>query len=536
MPKKLEFSDEARAALKRGIDIMADTVGVTLGPRGRNVVIDDDFAGPKISSDGVTIAKEIVLEDPYENMGAQLLKEAASKTNDDSGDGTTTSTVLAQAIIHEGFRNIAAGADPMALKRGIEIGVRSVSAALGEMAVPVEGVERMSQVAALAAHDDEMGHVISEIVDKAGNDGVITVEESKGLLYEQEFVEGMQFDKGYVSPYLVTNRERMIAEIDDPYILLTDKKISSVSDIVPVLEKIVKVSKEIVVIADDIEGQALATAVVNKLRGAFNLLAVKAPAFGDRRKEMLEDIAILTGATVISEDVGRALDSVGIDDLGRARRVVANKDETTIIDGRGAQEAIAGRMSQLRAQADATDSDYDREKLGERIAKLSGGVAILKVGAATEVEMKEKKQRIEDALSATRAAAESGIVPGGGVALVRARQALDSVDASGDIGTGLAILSRSLERPLKLICENTGVSGEVVLSEILKGEDDWGYDAETGEYGNLLQKGIIDPAKVTRAAVENAASVAAMVITTESLVTDIIKKGPGAPPMPDYYG
>ena len=428
MPKQMEHSDDARAALKRGIDLMAETVGVTLGPRGRNVVIDDDFAGPKVSSDGVTIAKEIVLEDAYENMGAQLLKEAASKTNDNAGDGTTTATVLAQAIIHEGFRNIAAGANPMLLKKGIDRGVGVMRDAIREMSQPVSGREQIGQVAALAAHDDEMGEIIADIIEKVGKDGVITVEESKGLEYEQEYVEGMEFDKGYISPYFATNQERMIAEIEDPFILITDKKISAVSELVPALEKIVQISKNVVIIAEDIEGEALATLVVNRLRGAFTALAIKAPAFGDRRAAMLEDMAILTGATVISENVGRNLDSITIDDLGRARRVVSTKDETTIVDGGGSAEAVAGRMSQLRSQIEDTTSDYDREKLEERLAKLSGGVAILKVGAATEVELKEKKQRIEDALGATRAAVDEGIVPGGGVTLVRAAEALDSLE------------------------------------------------------------------------------------------------------------
>jgi chaperonin GroEL len=538
LPKQIEFSEDARAALKRGIDIMAETVGVTLGPKGRNVVIDDDFGGPKVSSDGVTIAKEIVLEDAYENMGAQLLKVAATKTNDYAGDGTTTATVLAQAIIHEGFKNIAAGSNPMLIKKGIDKGVAVVRDAIREMAQPVTGREQIGQVATLAAHEEEMGQLIADVIEKVGKDGVITVEESKGLVYEQEYVEGMDFDKGYVSPYLVTDQARMVADIDNPYILITDKKISAVADLVPALEKIVQISKNVVVIADDIEGEALATLVVNKLRGAFTVLAVKAPAFGDRRKAMLEDIAILTGATIISEDVGRSLDSVTIDDLGRARRVVSTKDDTTIVDGGGAEDVIAGRVGQLRAQIEDTTSDYDREKLEERLAKLSGGVAILKVGAATEVELKEKKQRIEDALSATRAAVDEGIVPGGGVTLIRASAALDSLDLpNADEATGARILKKALQAPLKLISENTGVSGEVVLSETLKGEGDWGYDAETGEYGNLLQLGIIDPAKVTRSAVENAASVASMVITTESLITDIIEEQkPGQPPMPDYNG
>ena len=537
MPKQLAYGDEARNAMKRGIDTMADTVGVTLGPRGRNVVLDKKFGPPQVCSDGVTIAKEIELEDAYENMGAQLLKEAASKTNDVAGDGTTTATVLSQAIIHEGFRNIAAGANPMALKRGIEKGVVALREAIGNMSTPVEGRTQVSQVASLSAHDEEMGDLIAEVMEKVGKDGVITVEESKGIAYEQEFVEGMQVDRGYISPYFVTNQDRMESVIEDPYILITDKKVSAVADFLPTLEKILQIGKNVVVVAEDIEGEALATLVVNKLRGTLNCLAVKAPGFGDRRKEMLEDMAILTGAGVISEEVGRKLESVTVEDLGRARRVVSTKDDTTFVDGAGSESDIQGRIKQIRAQIDETTSDYDREKLEERLAKLSGGVAIIKVGAATEVELKEKKQRVEDALSATRAAVEEGIVPGGGLALIRSRSALDSLDLSGDEQTGVRILRAALERPLKLIAENTGVSGDVVLTDSVKGEGDWGYDAEVGEFTHLLERGIMDPAKVTRAAVENASSVAAMVLTTESLIADVKEDAPaGMPPTPpmDY--
>ena len=536
MPKQLTFNEEARAAMKRGIDVMADTLGVTLGPKGRNVVVDKKFGPPQVCSDGVTIAKEIELEDPFENMGAQLLKEAASKTNDVAGDGTTTATVLAQAIIHEGFKNIAAGANPMALKRGIEKGVAALRDAIEKMSTPVEGKTQVAQVASLAAHDEEMGDLIAEVMEKVGKDGVITVEESKGISYEQEFVEGMQIDRGYISPYFITNQDRMEADIEDPYILITDKKVSAVSDLLPALEKILQAGKNVVLVAEDVEGEALATMVVNKLRGTLNGLAIKAPGFGDRRKAMLEDMAILTGAQVISEEVGRKLDSVLIEDLGRARRVVATKEETTFVDGAGSEDAIQGRIKQIKAQIDETTSDYDREKLQERLAKLSGGVAIIKVGAATEVELKEKKQRVEDALSATRAAVEEGIVPGGGVALIRARSALDSLQLREDEQTGVSILSRALEKPLKLISENTGVAGEVILADSLKGEGDWGYDAEVGEFTNLLPRGIMDPAKVTRAGIENASSVAAMVLTTESLITDIPEDKPAmpaAPPM-DY--
>ena len=536
MPKQLSFSEEARAAMKRGIDIMADTVGVTLGPRGRNVVLDKKFGPPQVCSDGVTIAKEIELEEPFENMGAQLLKEAASKTNDVAGDGTTTATVLSQAIINEGFKNVAAGSNPMALKRGIEKGVVALRDAIEKMAKPVAGREQIAQVASLSAHDDEMGALIAEVMEKVGKDGVITVEESKGIGYEQEFVEGMQIDRGYISPYFVTNQERMESDIEDPYILITDKKLSAVSDLLPALEKILQVGKNVVLVGEDLEGEALATLVVNKLRGTLNCLAIKAPGFGDRRKEMLQDMAILTGAQVISEEVGRKLESVTVDDLGRARRIVATKDDTTFVDGAGSEDAIQGRINQIKSQIEETTSDYDKEKLQERLAKLSGGVAILKVGAATEVELKEKKARVEDALSATRAAVEEGIVPGGGLALIRARSDLDSLDLTGDELTGVNILKKALERPLKLIAENTGVSGEVILADTVKSEHDWGYDAEVGEFTNLMERGIVDPAKVTRSAIENSASVAAMVLTTESLITDIKEDTPAmpaAPPM-DY--
>ncbi len=536
MPKQLSFGEEARAAMKRGIDTMANTVGVTLGPRGRNVVLDKKFGPPQVCSDGVTIAKEIELEDAYENMGAQLLKEAASKTNDVAGDGTTTATVLSQSIIHEGFKNIAAGANPMALKRGIDKAVVALRDAVEQMATTVEGKDRVAQVASLSAHDEEMGSLIADVMEKVGKDGVITVEESKGISFEQEFVEGMQIDRGYISPYFVTNHERMETDIENPYILITDKKLSAVSDLLPALEKILQVGKNVVVVAEDIEGEALATLVVNKLRGTLNVLAIKAPGFGDRRKEMLQDMAILTGGSVISEEIGRKLDSVSVEDLGSARRVIASKEDTTFVDGAGAEDAIQGRINQIKAQIEDTTSDYDREKLQERMAKLSGGVAIMKVGAATEIELKEKKQRLEDALSATRAAVEEGIVPGGGVTLVRSQSALDALDVADDEKTGVEIMRRALDAPLKLIAENTGISGEVILSETKKTEGDWGYDAETGDFTHLLERGIMDPAKVTRAAIENAASVASMVITTESLITDVKEDTPAmpaAPPM-DY--
>tara|TARA_B100001013_G_scaffold103255_1_gene58678 strand:- start:688 stop:2298 length:1611 start_codon:yes stop_codon:yes gene_type:complete len=536
LAKQIKYSEDARASMKAGIDKLADTVGVTLGPRGRNVVLDKKFGPPQVISDGVTIAKEIELEDAFENMGAQLLKEAASKTNDVAGDGTTTATVLAQAIIKEGFKNIAAGANPMALKRGIDTAVVTLRKAIGDMSQPVEGKTQIAQVASLSAHDEVMGDLIAEVMEKVGKDGVITVEESKGLEYEQEFVEGMEIDRGYISPYFVSNAERMESEIEDPYILITDKKISAVADILPALENILKVTKNVVIIAEDIDGEALATLVVNKLRGTLNILGVKAPGFGDRRKAMLQDIAILTGGNVISEEVGRKLDSVEVSDLGRARRVVSTKEDTTFVDGAGAEADIEGRINQIKAQIDETTSDFDREKLQERLAKLSGGVAIIKVGAATEVELKEKKNRVEDALSATRAAVEEGIVPGGGLALIRARQSLDKLKLKGDDATAVDILKGALEAPMKLIAENTGVSGDVILAQSLESEGDMGYDAEVGDFTPLLERGIMDPAKVTRAAIENAASVAAMVLTTESLITDIKEPEPpmpAAPPM-DY--
>jgi chaperonin GroEL len=533
MAKQISFSEDARKALKAGADKLAQTVKVTLGPRGRNVILDKSFGAPLVCSDGVTIAKEIVLEDPFENMGAQLLKEAASKTNDVAGDGTTTATVLAQAIIQEGFKNVTAGADPMSLKRGIEKAVAVIRDEIKKMAIPVEGKEQISQVAALSAHEDAIGDLIAEVMEKVGKDGVITVEESKGLLYEKEYVEGMQFDRGYISPYFITNPERMEAVIEDPYILITDKKVSSVADMLPALENALKVTKNIVIIAEDVDGEALATLVVNKLRGTLSPLAAKAPGFGDRRKAMLEDMAILTGAHIISDETGRRFDSVTVEDLGRARRVVANKEETTIVGGAGSDRDIQARINSLKSQIEESTSDYDREKLQERVAKLAGGVAIIKVGAATEIELKEKKARVEDALSATRAAVEEGIVPGGGVALIRALDALKNLKLTGDEATGVRIVQRALEAPLRLIAENSGHEGSVVLNKVREGKGDWGFDADKEEYANLMKRGIIDPAKVTRAAVENGASVATMILTTESLVSDIPQKekAPAMPPM-----
>jgi chaperonin GroEL len=539
MPKQITFGDDARKKLKEGIDQLAGAVRGTLGPRGRNVILDKKFGPPVVCSDGVTIAKEIELEDPWENMGAQLLKEAASKTNDVAGDGTTTATVLAQMIITEGFRNVAAGADPMALKRGIDKSIAAIREEVKRLAKPVEGKDQIAQVATLSAHDPEIGNLIAEVMEKVGKDGVITVEESRGIENEVDYVEGMQFDRGYISPYFVTNSERMEAVLEDPYIIITDKKISAVSDILPLLEKVLQTTKNVVLIAEDLEGEALATLVVNKLRGTLNCLSAKAPGFGDRRKAMLEDMAILTGGQVISEETGKKLDTVSLDDVGRARRVVATKEETTIVEGHGSEDAIQARIRSLKAQIEESTSEFDREKLQERMAKLAGGVAIIKVGAATEVEMKEKKNRIEDALSATRAAVEEGIVPGGGVILVRAGKILDEVEPTlkGDEATAVQLVRKALEEPIRLIAANSGFEGAVILNEIRQHEDDWGFDADNEEYGSMLELGIVDPAKVTRAALDNAASVASMILTTDTMITDVPEKGsgmPSAPPMPEF--
>ena len=534
--KKLAYSEEARKSLRTGIDILADSVKITLGPRGRNVVLDKKFGPPQVCSDGVTIAKEIELPDAFENMGAQLLKEAATKTNDAAGDGTTTSIVLSQAIIHEGFKNVTAGTNPMAIKRGIEHAVGRIVTELQGMSEPVETRERIGQVASLSAHEDAIGETIAEAMEKVGKDGVITVEESRGLTDEIEYVEGMQVDRGYISPYFITNSDRMEAAIDDAYLIITDKKISAVADLVPALEKLLQVGqKNVVIVGEDVDGEALATLVVNKLRGIMNVLSIKAPGFGDRRKAMLEDIAILTGGTVISEETGRRLDSATIEDFGRARRVSSTKDDTTIVEGHGSEEAIQARINQIKAQIEDTTSEYDREKLQERMAKLSGGVAVIKVGAATEIELKERKARVEDALSATRSAVEEGIVPGGGVALVRAQRALEGVEGlTSDEVVGVNIIRRALEQPLKLIVENAGSEGAVVLNQVKDQSDDYGYDAELGEFGPMLERGIIDPVKVTRSALQNAASVAAMVLTTESMITEIpepMSAAQAAPPM-----
>ncbi len=539
MAKQLVFSEEARRSLKRGIDTLAFAVATTLGPKGRNVALDKKFGAPTITHDGVTVAKEIELEDPYENMGAQLLKEAATKTNDVAGDGTTTATVLAHTIITEGLKNVAAGANPMLIKRGIEAASEAVAQALRDMAIEIKTKEEIASVAAISAQDREIGELIAEVMDKVGKDGVITVEESKGLAFETEYVEGMQIDRGYISPYFVTDPDRMEAILNEPYVLVTDKKISPATDIVPILEKLVQVGKrELLVIAEDVDGEALATLVLNKLRGMLNVLAVKAPGFGDRRKAMLGDIATLTGATVLTEEMGRKLDSATVQDLGRADKVIATKEDTTIVGGAGDESQIQGRINQIRAEIDVSTSDYDKEKLQERLAKLAGGVAIIRVGAATEVELKEKKHRVEDALSATRAAVEEGIVPGGGVALINAVSALDDITLDQpDAQTGVTIVRRALEEPMRGIALNAGMDGAVVIDSVRRqqvetGDKHIGYDVIDNEYCNMVEKGIIDPAKVTRSAVENAASIAAMILTTEALITDIPEpeRAPAGPP------
>ncbi|MBA3338078.1 MAG: chaperonin GroEL [Chloroflexia bacterium] len=525
MPKVIEFNETARRSLKEGVDVLANAVKTTLGPKGRNVALDKKFGAPTVTHDGVTVAKEIELENHFANMGAQLLKEAATKTNDVAGDGTTTATVLAQAIVHEGMRNVAAGANAMLLKQGIDLASEAIVARIGELSTEVKGKEEIAQVASISAADKEIGNLIAEVMEKVGKDGVITVEESRGLQFETEYTEGMQIDRGYSSPYFVTNTERMEAELEDPFILITDKKISSIQDILPVLEKVAAARAPFVIIAEDVDGEALATLVVNKLRGTINCLAVKAPGFGDRRKEMLRDIAVLTGGQVISEEIGRKLESATIEDLGRARRVVSTKDDTTFIEGMGETGAIKGRIDQIRVQIENTTSDFDREKLQERLAKLAGGVAVIKVGAATETELKEKKHRVEDALSATRAAVEEGIVPGGGVTLINAISALDKVEASGDVKTGVNILRRALEEPLRGIAANAGMDGAVVIEMVRQAQKaqkntNVGYDVIAESYRDMVKAGIVDPAKVTRSAVENATSIAGMILTTEALISD----------------
>jgi chaperonin GroEL len=540
MAKQILFDEEARRALKRGVDVLADAVKVTLGPKGRNVVLDKKYGSPTITNDGVTIARDIDLNDPFENMGAQLVKEVATRTNDIAGDGTTTATVLAQAIITEGLKNVAAGADPMGLKRGLDKGVAALVEELKRLSRPVNTAAEIAQLATVSSQDPEIGTMISEVMEQVGKDGVITVEESQGLTLERDFVDGMQFDRGYISPYLVTNAERMEAVLENPYLLITDKKISAIAEILPILEKLVQSSqKNLVIIAEDVDGEALATLVVNKLRGTFQALAVKAPGFGDRRKAMLEDIAILTGGQLITEEIGLKLDTMTLSMLGQARRVTANKDNTTIVEGMGEQAAITHRIGQIKIQIADTTSDYDREKLQERLAKLSGGVAVIKVGAPTEVELKEKKHRIEDALSATRAGVEEGMVAGGGTALINALPILDTLDASGDEKTGVNILRRALEEPLRQIARNAGAEGSVVVNTVRLSQPGVGFNALTGVYEDMFTAGVIDPLKVTRSGLQNAASIAAMLLTTETIITDIPQKGtapamPGGGGMSDY--
>ena len=536
MAKEILFNEEARRALGRGVDQLANAVKVTLGPKGRNVVLDKKFGSPTITNDGVTIARDIELPDPFENMGAQLVKEVATKTNDVAGDGTTTATVLAQAMIQEGMRNVAAGANPMILKKGIETAVKTLVEEIKKRSIKVSGKAEIAQVASVSAADEEIGGLIAEAMEKVGNDGVITVEESKGLQTALNVVEGMQFDRGYISPYMVTDPDRMEAVMDNPFILITDRKISAIADMLPTLEKVVKVGKELLIIAEDVEGEALATLVVNRLRGTFKAVAVKAPGFGDRRKAMLEDIAILTGGTVITEDMGRKLDSEELEDLGTARQVRITKDETTIIDGVGDKEVIAKRVNQIRAQVEETTSEFDREKLQERLAKLSGGVAVIEVGAATEVEMKDKKLRIEDALNATRAAVEEGIVAGGGTTFIDIIPALNTLEATGDVQTGINLVKRAVEEPLRQIAYNAGLEGSVVVEKVKNTDSGIGFNALTEEYIDMVKAGIVDPAKVTRSALQNAASIASLVLTTETIVADKVEENAAVPAMPPMGG
>ncbi len=520
MPKILQFDEEARRSLERGVDTLANTVKVTLGPKGRYVVLDKQWGAPTITNDGVTVARDVELTDPYENLGAQLAKEVATKTNDVAGDGTTTATVLAQALVHEGLRAVASGSNPVALKRGIDKAVEAINERLLENAAEVHSTDEMSKVATISSRDDEIGRIISDAFDKVGKDGVITVDESQTFGTELDFTEGMQFDKGYLSPYMVTDAERMEAVLENPYILIHSGKISSMSDLLPLLEKVIGASGSLFIVAEDVEGEALSTLVVNKIRGTFTSVAVKAPAFGDRRKAMLEDIAILTGGQVVAPEVGLKLDQVGLEVLGRAQRVVVTKDNTTIVDGAGDSADVEGRVKQLREQAAQTDSDWDREKLQERIAKLAGGVCVIRVGAATEVELKEKKHRIEDAVSATRAAIEEGIVAGGGSALIHAAKVVDSLDLSGDEAVGAKLVAQSVVEPLRWIAENGGQQGYVITSRVAEMNVGEGYNAATGEYGNLIEAGVIDPVKVTRSALTNAASIASLLLTTETLVVE----------------
>ena len=537
MAKEILFNEDARRALGRGVDALANAVKVTLGPKGRNVVLDKKFGAPTITNDGVTIARDIELADPFENMGAQLVKEVATKTNDVAGDGTTTATVLAQAMIQEGMRNVAAGANPMILKKGIELAVKTLVEEIKKKSIKVNGKADIAQVASVSASDAEIGGLIAEAMEKVGNDGVITVEESKGLQTDLSVVEGMQFDRGYISPYMVTDPDKMEAVMNDPYILITDRKISAIADMLPTLEKVVKQGKELLIIAEDLDGEALATLVVNKLRGTFKAVAVKAPGFGDRRKAMLEDIAILTGGTVITEDMGRKLDSVELEDLGTARQVRVSKDETVIIDGAGDNDAIKQRVAQIKNQVEETTSEFDKEKLQERLAKLSGGVAVIEVGAATEVELKDKKLRIEDALNATRAAVEEGIVAGGGTTLIDILPALETLKEEGDVQTGINLVKRAVEEPLRQIAYNAGLEGSVVVERVKNTDAGVGFNALTEEYVDMVKAGIVDPAKVTRSALQNAASIASLVLTTESIVADKVEENaPAAPAMPPMGG
>lgn len=537
MAKEILFNEDARRALGRGVDALANAVKVTLGPKGRNVVLDKKFGAPTITNDGVTIARDIELSDPFENMGAQLVKEVATKTNDVAGDGTTTATVLAQAMIQEGMRNVAAGANPMILKKGIELAVKTLVEEIKKKSIKVNGKADIAQVASVSAGDAEIGGLIAEAMEKVGNDGVITVEESKGLQTDLSVVEGMQFDRGYISPYMVTDPDKMEAVMNDPYILITDRKISAIADMLPTLEKVVKQGKELLIIAEDLDGEALATLVVNKLRGTFKAVAVKAPGFGDRRKAMLEDIAILTGGTVITEDMGRKLDSVELEDLGTARQVRVSKDETVIIDGAGDNDAIKQRVAQIKNQVEETTSEFDKEKLQERLAKLSGGVAVIEVGAATEVELKDKKLRIEDALNATRAAVEEGIVAGGGTTLIDILPALETLKEEGDVQTGINLVKRAVEEPLRQIAYNAGLEGSVVVERVKNTDAGVGFNALTEEYVDMVKAGIVDPAKVTRSALQNAASIASLVLTTESIVADKVEENaPAAPAMPPMGG
>ena len=532
MAKQIKFNEEARRALLKGIDKLADTVKVTLGPKGRNVVLDKKFGTPTITNDGVTIARDIELEEPFENMGAQLIKEVATKTQDVAGDGTTTATLLAQAIIHEGMKNVVAGTNPMVMKKGIEKAVKAVVEELKTFSKPVETKEAIAQVASISADDEEIGELIAEAMEKVGKDGVITVEESKGIGTTLEVVEGMEFDRGYISPYMVTDAEKMEAVLDEPYILITDKKLSNVQDLLPILEKIVQQGKKLLIIAEDVEGEALATLVVNRLRGTLTCVAVKAPGFGDRRKAMLEDIAILTGGQVISEDLGIDIKNIDVSMLGQARQVRVDKENTTIVDGAGDPENIKKRINSIKAQIEETTSDFDREKLQERLAKLAGGVAVIQVGAATETELKDKKNRIEDALSATRAAVEEGIVPGGGTAFIDAIPALDKINTEGDELIGVNIVRKALEEPVKQIAENAGYEGSIIVEKVKESGKGVGFDARRGEYGDMIAKGIVDPTKVTRSTLQNAASIASMVLTTEAVVSDIPEKEKNTPGMP----